>query len=98
MFHFATTKAPRDYCAVEYGADDFLVFGRETRGLDEELLAANYDRCIRIPMIPDARSLNLSNSVAIVLYEALRQQGFPGLSGHGRLHHTDVAGDWRDYI
>ena len=98
VLHFATTKAPRDYCAVEYGADDFLVFGRETRGLDEELLAANYDRCIRIPMIPDARSLNLSNSVAIVLYEALRQQGFPGLSGHGRLHHTDAAGDWRDYI
>ena len=97
--HYATTKAPRDYCAVEYGPDDYLVFGRETKGLDEELLAANYDRCVRIPMRSDARSLNLSNSVAIVLYEALRQQGFPGLSGQGRLHHAPVPeGDWTDYI
>ena len=97
--HYATTKAPRDYCAVRYGPDDFLVFGRETKGLDEALLAANYDRCVRIPMRPDARSLNLSNSVAIVLYEALRQQGFPGLLDHGRLR-GDVAagGEWRDYV
>ena len=97
--HYATTKAPRDYCAVEYGPDDFLVFGRETRGLDEELLAANYDRCVRIPMRPDARSLNLSNSVAIVLYEALRQQGFPGLSSQGRLRDAKPAGEeWADYV
>ena len=96
--HFATTKAPRDYCAAEYGPDDFLVFGRETKGLDEDLLAANYDRCIRIPMVADARSLNLSNSVAVVLYEALRQQGFPGLVGAGRLHHTDLPEAWSDYV
>ena len=96
--HFATTKAPRDYCAATYGPDDFLVFGRETKGLDEALLAANYDRCVRIPMVADARSLNLSNSVAVVLYEALRQQGFPGLAGSGRLHHTDMTGAWSDYV
>ena len=97
--HYATTKAPRDYCAATYGPDDFLVFGRETKGLDEALLAEHYDRCIRIPMRPDARSLNLSNSGAIVLYEALRQQGFPGLSGRGQLHHTEVVGgEWKDYV
>ena len=97
--HYATTKAPRDYCAAQYGPDDFLVFGRETKGLDEDLLAANYDRCVRIPMRPDARSLNLSNSVAIMLYEALRQQHFPGLSGQGHLHHTQPEGEeWRDYV
>ena len=97
--YLATTKAPRDYCAAAYGPDDFLVFGRETKGLDEALLAANYDRCIRIPMMPDARSLNLSNAVAIVLYEALRQQGFPGLSGQGQLHRAaPEEGEWRDYV
>ena len=97
--HFATTKAPRDYCAAEYGPDDFLVFGRETKGLDEDLLARNYDKCIRIPMRSDARSLNLSNSVAIVLYEALRQQGFPNLEGAGHLHHTRPEGsEWADYV
>lgn len=97
--HYATTKAPRDYCGVQYRDEDFLVFGRETRGLDEELLAKNYEKCIRIPMRSDARSLNLSNSVAIVLYEALRQQGFPGLEGAGHLHHTRPEGaEWSDYI
>ena len=96
--HYATTKAPRGYCEVAYGADDFLVFGRETRGLDEELLAKNYDKCIRIPMRAQARSLNLSNSVAIVLYEALRQQGFPGLQDEGSLTHAQPEGDWRDYV
>ena len=99
ILHYATTKAPRDYCQVEYGPDDFLVFGRETRGLDEALLANNYDRCVRIPMVEDARSLNLSNSVAVVLYEALRQQGFPGLSGRGHLHRLTPQGEeWRDYV
>ena len=78
---------------------DFLVFGRETKGLDEALLARNYDKCIRIPMRSDARSLNLSNSVAIVLYEALRQQGFPNLSGAGHLHHSRPEGpEWADYV
>ena len=84
---------------MRYGENDFLVFGRETKGLDEDLLAANYDKCIRIPMRHDARSLNLSNSVAIVLYEALRQLDFPGLEGQGHLHHTRPEGnEWKDYI
>lgn len=96
--YYATTKAPRDYCGAQYRDGDFLVFGRETRGLDEELLARNYERCVRIPMRADARSLNLSNSVAIVLYEALRQQAFMGLSGAGKLHHSQPEGDWQDYI
>ena len=97
--HLATTKAPRDYCAAQYADGDFLVFGRETKGLDEGLLARNYEKCVRIPMRPDARSLNLSNSVAILLYEALRQQGFPGLSGEGQLHHSRPEGsDWADYV
>ena len=99
VLHYATTKAPRSYCEAQYGPEDYLVFGRETKGLDEALLARNYERCIRIPMIPEARSLNLSNSVAIVLYEALRQQGFPGLEAQGRLHHTLPEGEaWRDYV
>ena len=96
--HFATTKAPRDYCAVTYGPDDYLVFGRETKGLDEALLAENYDRCVRIPMRLDARSLNLANSVAVLLYEALRQQGFPGLSGEGHLQGRPAGREWVDYI
>ena len=97
--HYATTKAPRDYCGAQYMDGDFLVFGRETKGLDEELLSRNYEKCIRIPMCSDARSLNLSNSVAIVLYEALRQQGFPNLEGAGHLHHTrPEGGEWADYV
>ena len=99
VLHFATTKAPRDYTQAAYAPDDCLVFGRETKGLDETLLATHYDRCIRIPMVPDARSLNLSNSVAIVLYEALRQQGFPGLAGQGHLRNARPQGaEWRDYV
>jgi len=99
VLHFATTKAPKNYCEVSYGPDDYLVFGRETKGLDEALLSVNYDKCIRIPMRHDARSLNLSNSVAIVLYEALRQQDFPGLEEQGHLHHTRPQGpEWKDYV
>ena len=75
------------------------MFGRETRGLDEKLLAEHYESCIRIPMRSEARSLNLSNSVAIVLYEALRQQGFPGLCDHGALTgRQDDAQPWMDYV
>lgn len=97
--HLATTKAPHDYCSVEYRDEDFLVFGRETKGLDEDLLANNYEKCIRIPMREEARSLNLANSVAIVVYEALRQLDFSGLSGQGRLHHTEPVGEeWKDYV
>ena len=94
--HYATTKAPRGYCEAAYRDGDFLFFGRESRGLPEELLAREYERCVRIPMRPEARSLNLSNSVAIVLYEALRQQDFPGLSAEGRLR--SESGGWADYL
>ena len=73
--YFATTKARHGYADVQYAPDDFLVFGRETRGLPETLIAENYDRSIRIPMRVQARSLNLSNSVAVILYEALRRTG-----------------------
>ena len=98
-FHFASTKAPRAYTEAQYGPDDFLVFGCETKGLPESLLERAYDRCVRIPMRPDARSLNLANSVAIVLYEALRQQGFPGLSGEGQLTgREDTVAPWMDYL
>ena len=96
--HFATTKGPRNYCEASYADGDFLVFGRETRGLDEDLLARNYARCVRVPMRAEARSLNLANSVAIVLYEALRQQGFPGLLEEGSLTRAEPPGDWRDYL
>ena len=82
---FASTKAAHCYTDVEYRADDYLVFGKETHGLPEPLLAANYDHCVRIPMRPNLRSLNLSNSVAVVVYEALRQQDFAGLEEVGHL-------------
>lgn len=78
-FFYATTKAKKFYTDVSYGPDDFLVFGPETRGLPEDLLAVNSSNCIRLPMISESRSLNLSNSVAIIVYEALRQQSFPNL-------------------
>ena len=74
------------------------MFGRESRGLDEELLAAHYEKCVRIPMRREARSLNLSNSVAIVAYEALRQQGFPGLTGEGQLREAQPKPGWQDYL
>ena len=75
----ATTKAPRAYHEADFSGDVTLMFGKETAGLPEWLREKYRDRCIRIPMISEARSLNLSNSVAILAYEALRQQGFPGL-------------------
>ncbi len=78
-FHFVETKGRHDYTEVEYQESDYLVFGKETTGLPPELLEQREDEVIRIPMRNEARSLNLSNSVAIVTYEALRQQGFPGL-------------------
>ncbi|MCI9159053.1 MAG: tRNA (cytidine(34)-2'-O)-methyltransferase [Lawsonibacter sp.] len=79
----ATTKAPRDYAQAQFREDCWLMFGKETAGLPEDLRLRWSHRCIRIPMRPDARSLNLANSVAVLTYEALRQQGFPGLSGEG---------------
>ena len=94
--HYATTKAPRSYCEASYQDGDYIFFGKESKGLPEELLSQEYDKCVRIPMIEQARSLNLSNSVAIVLYEALRQQGFPGMSAQGHL--TQGGGEWTDYL
>ena len=96
--YYASTKAARAYCDVRYGPDDYLVFGRETRGLDEALLRRVYDRCVRIPMRAEARSLNLSNSVAIVLYEALRQQRFAGLLEAGSLTQPAEGPEWTDYV
>ena len=98
-FFYASTKAPRSYTQASFPKDAFLVFGRESRGLPENLLERVYDRCIRIPMVPGARSLNLSNSVAIVVYEALRQQGFEGLTDEGHLTGREEAdGAWMDYL
>lgn len=77
--YFLTTKAKQCYTDVSYEPNCYLVFGKETAGLPVPLLKANRERCIRIPMTDEARSLNLSNSVAIVVYEALRQMGFKGL-------------------
>lgn len=86
---FATTKARRTYCDVEYGPDDYIMFGKESHGIPEEILVDNEEYCIRIPMLPGTRSLNLSNSVNIVLYEALRQQGFKGMELEGQLHELE---------
>ena len=84
----ATTKAPQDYTQAAFQDNCFLFFGKETAGLPQWFRQAHRERCIRIPMREDARSLNLSNSVAILTYEALRQQGFPGLSGTGEMTET----------
>lgn len=80
-FYYATTKGKKTHSDVTYKPGDVVVFGPETQGLSAKVLAANEDRTIRIPMLPleDARSLNLSNSVSIIVYEALRQMGYPGL-------------------
>lgn len=84
-FFYSTTKAINTYSDVSYKDGDFILFGKETKGLPEELLYANKENCIRIPMIDEARSLNLSNAVAIVAYEALRQTGFEQLKQDGQL-------------
>ena len=82
----ATTKAQHIYTDVVYREDDYIMFGKESAGIPEELLLENRERTIRIPMLAAARSLNLSNSVAIVIYEAMRQQNFPGMLLEGQLH------------
>lgn len=84
-FFFASTKSKHTYCEVSYPQNCFIVFGKESYGLKESLLKQHYDNCIRIPMISSARSLNLSNSVAIVVYEALRQNNFCNLKSYGEL-------------
>lgn len=84
-YYFLTTKGKNLYSGTYYPDGAYIVFGREDAGLPNELLARYYDTCLRIPMISDARSLNLSNSVAICCYEVLRQWGYPGLEAQGRL-------------
>lgn len=82
----ATTKAKRTYAEVSYDAEDYIMFGKESAGIPEEILVEHEESCIRIPMLPSIRSLNLSNAVAVVLYEALRQNGFRNLEKAGELH------------
>ena len=84
--YYATTKAPQTYTDVHYEEDCYIMFGKESAGIPEEILKANPDTCVRIPMIGETRSLNLSNSVAIVLYEALRQNHFASMQLNGELH------------
>lgn len=88
-FYYFSTKSLNNYSDVEYPDGCYLFFGAETHGLPEKLLYENPDRCIRIPMIGGARSLNLSNSVAVGVYETLRQWGYPELQNEGKLTHYD---------
>lgn len=80
-----STKAPRCYTEATFSDGCYLLFGKETKGLPEDFLEAHYEQCVRIPMRPEARSLNLSNAVAITAYEALRQLAHPGLLDHGKM-------------
>ena len=84
--YMATTKAKRVYTDVNYEPDCYIMFGKESAGIPEEILVENRENCVRIPMMEEIRSLNLGNSAAIVLYEALRQNGFAGMSTEGHLH------------
>ena len=84
--YMATTKAHQTYTEVSYEPDCFIMFGKESAGIPEEILVEHEETCVRIPMWGDIRSLNLSNSVAVVLYEALRQNGFEKMNLQGELH------------
>lgn len=84
----ATTKAKKVYTQVSYKSDCYIMFGKESAGIPEEILLKNQENCVRIPMISEIRSLNLSNSVAIILYEALRQNQFDYMCTKGELHHN----------
>lgn len=84
--YFATTKGRHIYSDAHYEDNCYIVFGKESAGIPEEILKEHPDTCVRIPMIGETRSLNLSNSVAVVLYEALRQQGFAHMKTEGELH------------
>ena len=84
--YMATTTAPKVYTEVSYEPDCYIMFGKESAGIPEEILVQHQEDCVRIPMVGDIRSLNLSNSVSIVLYEALRQNGFAGMNLEGHLH------------
>ena len=87
-FYFFTTKARHTHSEVAYPDNCYLLFGKETKGLPEWLLKENYEDCVRIPMISESRSLNLSNAVAVAAYEFLRQHGFGDLEQEGHLHGT----------
>ena len=84
--YMATTKAEKVYTEVSYEPDCYIMFGKESAGIPEEILVENRENCVRIPMMEKIRSLNLGNSAAIVLYEALRQNGFTGMEKEGALH------------
>ena len=84
--YFATTKGQHIYSDAQYEDNCYIVFGKESAGIPEEILKEHPETCVRIPMIGETRSLNLSNSVAVVLYEALRQQGFAHMKTEGELH------------
>ena len=86
-----STKAPRAYTEAAFSPDCYLFFGKETKGLPESFLEANRQSCIRLPMVDQARSLNLSNAVAITVYEALRQLDFPGLQDSGKMADTPAS-------
>lgn len=90
---FATTKAHKTYADVEFKDGDYIMFGKESAGIPEEILASDEEHCIRIPMAENERSLNLSNSVAIILYEALRQNNFLNLQNKGELHRLQYKGN-----
>ena len=90
--YMATTKAKKTYCEVNYEPDCFIMFGKESAGIPEEILKEHPETAVRIPMVGDIRSLNLSNSVAIVLYEALRQNEFENMTTEGHLHRLE----WRE--
>ena len=90
--YMATTKAHKTYTEVSYEPDCYIMFGKESAGIPEEILVDHEGTCVRIPMIGDIRSLNLSNSVAIVLYEALRQNNFDHMNQEGHLHRLE----WHD--
>ena len=87
--YMATTKGPKVYTETQFEPDCYIMFGKESAGIPEEILLENQERAIRIPMLGDTRSLNLSNSVAIVLYEALRQNDFPGMRLEGHMTKYD---------
>ncbi|MBR1773774.1 MAG: tRNA (cytidine(34)-2'-O)-methyltransferase [Eubacterium sp.] len=86
---YATTKGKNRHSDVEFRDGDYIMFGKESAGIPEEILVEHPDTCIRIPMLPEERSLNLANSVAIVTYEALRQMDYPGLETEGNLHRLE---------
>ena len=86
VIYMATTKAKKIYTEVKYEEDCYIMFGKESAGIPEEILLNNQEHCVRIPMIGDIRSLNLSNSVSILLYEALRQNNFDNMNLEGELH------------